>query len=62
MTGNVNVYLIFPNLANGLQTVKIKTFSLIIYVDMVWQTTFTSLNSQCVLRYEFIMNLLRYAY
>ena len=40
ITGNVNVFLIFPNLPNGLQTGKIKTLSLSIFVGMVWQTMF----------------------
>ena len=38
--GNVNVCLIFQNLPNGLETGKIKTLSLIIYVGMLWQTIF----------------------
>ena len=41
ITGNVNVFLIFPNLPNELQTGKTKTLSLSIFVGMVWQTMFT---------------------
>ena len=40
ITGNVNVFLIFPNLPDMLQWVKIKTLSLSIFVGLVWQTMF----------------------
>ena len=40
ITGNVNVYLIFPNLPNGSETVTIKMLTLIVFVGMVWQTMF----------------------
>ena len=40
ITGNVNVYLIFPNLPNGFETVTIKMLTLIVFVGMVWQTIF----------------------
>ena len=40
ITCNVNVYLFFPNLPNGFETVTIKTLSLIFFVGMVWQTMF----------------------
>ena len=38
--GNVNVYLIFPNLPNGFETGTIKTLSLIIFVGMLGQAMF----------------------
>ena len=40
ITCNVNMYLIFPNLPNGFETVTIKTLSLIIFVGLVWQMMF----------------------
>ena len=42
ITGNVNVYLIFPNLPNGFETVTIKTLTLIVFVGMMWQTMFVA--------------------
>ena len=38
--GNVNVFLIFPNLPNGFKTGTIKTLSLIIFVGMLGQAMF----------------------
>ena len=61
--GKVSVYLVFSNLPNGLETVKIKALSLIIFVGLVWQTMFAgddvSVSEFCVC---YNTNLLRYVY